>query len=291
VAHREITNIHFRISEPAHVTLHIFDGRDLEIRRVESAGLLDTGEHVLTWDGKDSRGTAAPYEAYVYTLSAVTAAGDSVEHDLTDSTGGEGLIPKDVRWDAIAHEITYVLERPARVNVRIGMANGGPLLRTLIDWVPRTGGLQREKWDGYDASHVLDVSTHPNLDIGVNAFALPDNTILVGSKSDTVQLISKLPDDALHRTVAPPKQKRMFDHSQQRLEERGDYTVRVRLPSNLKKSDGVTVVDEPTPLTIEVDERDQARAVARRFEPVFYIDGQFMCGIRRVRRKVCTTSP
>jgi hypothetical protein len=274
VSDGEQLTVRFRSSAAAPVSLHIYDGRDIEIRRVNSQGVLPPGEHRLVWNGKDWRGRPAPDEAYIYTLSAATPDGERIEFDQTDLTGGETLTPRDVKWDASARKITYVLDKPARVNVRLGIKNGGPLLRTLIDWVPRAAGLQAEPWDGYDASHELEFAGHPSLDIGVSAFSLPDNTIFVGKSPVKVNIIESLPAQVIRRARSPSA-KRMYEHSQQPLDERGDYTIELRLPKNLPRRDGLPVVDRPIPLTVVAHARDQARVLARRSEPVFFVDGQF----------------
>ena len=50
-----------------------------------------------------------------------------------DLTGGEQVSVRDVKWDAASGKLSYVLDKPARVSVRFGLQNHGPLLRTLID--------------------------------------------------------------------------------------------------------------------------------------------------------------
>lgn len=274
-SHNEVVTISFQLSEAAATTLHIFDGRGVEVRHVDSPVESASGAHELAWDGRDWRGIAVPAEAYVYTLSAAASNGERVEYDLTDLTGGETLTPRDVKWNASTGLISYILDKPARVNVRLGLQNDGPLLRTLIDWVPRSEGQQNEPWDGMDANRALNLSDHPSLAIGVNAFALPDNTIFVGAPPAVVHVVEQLPSPVVRRPGAG-QVKHMYDHAQQNLESRGDYTIRLKLPQDLSTHDGLPVVDRATPLTIEADDRDRARVISRRFEPVYFVDGQFL---------------
>ncbi len=271
----ESTRIQFRLDEPARVTLHIFDGRDLLIRSIEKKE-LSAGEHSLTWKGDDQAGRTIPPEAYHYTLVATNAAGRRVEHDLTDLSGGEDIQARDVRWDPEQQRIYYVLPKPGRVNIRIGLKNDGPLLRTLTDWLPREAGLQSEAWDGKDASGVLDLSKHPQRLIAVDAFALSDNTLFVRPRTDRIELIEDLQWGETRRVKKKTPQKRMHAHSQQPLESRGDFTVYLRLPEGLPKNkDGLPIVSGKVPVRLEIDEADRARALARRFEPVFFVDGTF----------------
>lgn len=60
------------------------------------------------------------------------------------------IIATDVAFDLAKGEIRYTLPKDALVRLRIGISNGGALLRTLIDWEPRTAGPHVETWDKKD---------------------------------------------------------------------------------------------------------------------------------------------
>lgn len=266
----------FRLSEPAKVSLDLFDGRDLLIRRIRSQDTLGPGDRRLTWDLRDQVGRVVPPEAYRYTLTAVTANGERVEHDLTDLTAGEDLIATDVAWDPDDGFIRYRLPSPGRVNIRVGLAHGGPLLATVLDWVARDAGFHREPWDGFDASGVLDLTRHPDLKIVIDAFGLSANTLLVGPPADQVTLITDLPWGEERRTVKRTERKRMHFHRQQPIESRGDYQIELTLPSALPRdTDGIPIVNGMVPIRLDISDRDRDRALARRFEPVFFVDGIF----------------
>lgn len=280
-AERErVVTIRFNLNRPATVTARIYDGRDLLVRAVEASAAAP-GEQVIQWDGRDSKGRPVPPEAYVFTLTA-EHGNDRAIYDLTDSTGGQDLVPRAVEWSADSAMLSYVLDRPARVNARIGLKNNGPLLKTLINWVVRPAGLQREAWDGRDASGVLDLARHPQLDVFVQAYALPDNAILVGSPQSKVQLIDPLPGPHEIRprpttASAAGQSRRMYAHAQQPLEARSDIAVRLVLPPEFtKQADGSSLVrDGKVPVRLEIEPKDLERALSRRFEPVFFVDGQF----------------
>ncbi|MGH8238625.1 MAG: hypothetical protein ACREXP_16610 [Steroidobacteraceae bacterium] len=260
---------------PASVNLQLYDGRDLLIREIRSSGTLPQGEHSLSWDLRDSQRRLVPAEAYTYALEARDAQGRTVRHDVADATGGDDLAARDVKWDAANGRLSYVLDRPVRVSIRIGLSDGGPLLRTLRDWVVRPAGAQQESWDGKDASGVIAVGAHPKLNISVQAFALPENSILVGAPPASVNLVRDLPADTPARPKSASAPKRMYAHSQQSLESRGDFNVHLTLPKTLARSADVAIVSEPIAVRLDVAAADRERALSRRFEPVFFIDGQF----------------
>jgi len=266
----------FRLSAPARVSLRIYDGRDLLIRSIDSTGTLQPGDNRLAWDLRDQAGRPVPPEAYRYTLVGESGDGEVVEHDLTDFTAGDDVRATEVSWDPQEKLIRYRLPVPSRVNVRVGLADNGPLLRTVLDWVVRDAGPQQQSWDGYGASGVLDLSDHPKLQIAVDAFALSENVILVGPPTDRVRSIADLPWGEIRRNVKRRDKKRMHFHRQQPLEERGDFSISLILPTDLPRSpDGVPIVSGILPVRLDIAAEDRARALERRFEPVFFIDGTF----------------
>lgn len=272
-AKQEKVSIRFNLSEPADVVLAIHDGRDHQIYR-QDAGRLGSGEQVLSWNGADTTGTPVPPEAYTYTLTARNAKGESI-HDLTDLTGGSAVAAKDVRWDAATGTVRYVLDRPARVNLRLGL-EAGPYLRTLIDWVPRGAGQQAERWDGRDASGVLNLTENPALTPIVKAYALPENTLFVGTPQDRLQFVAERNAPIVRERAGPAPAKRMFDNSQQPLDTRGDLPAVLSLGGGFKQdSEGRWVVSGNVPLTANVRDEDRPRVLQRRFEAVFYVDGVF----------------
>ena len=276
-ARQETVTIRFSLSEQAKVDLNLFDGRDLLVRSIHSDNVLASGTQRMVWDGNDQSGKPVPPGAYHYTLVATSPSGERVEHDLTDITGGQDLVVKGIHWDPDKGSIQYVLIENARVNIRIGMKDGGPLLRTLIDWVPRAGGARSEPWDGMDESGVLDLSKHPQLMIAVQAFSLSDNTLLVGPDIRENQLIEEMSWPVSKRVVKQEHDKRMYAHAQQPLEGRGDFGISLKLPHGVKRDKaGVPVVTGLVSVRLDVDARDRARALATRFEPVFFLDGVFV---------------
>src|SRR3990167_7172216 len=210
--------LHFTLDKTADAVVNFYDGRDLRVRQLQ-LGQLKAGSHQALWDGRDEQGKTIPPEAYVYTVVA-TAGNETVEHDLTDSTGGEHYVVKNITWDAAQQKLVYRLPSPSRINIRIGLEDNGPVLMTVRDWVARSCETQHERWDGWDMSHALDLSQHPRLLISGLAFTLSDNTVLVGPPAEQVTLLDGLKEKRTVKKVSTPK---VGYHQQQALETRGDY--------------------------------------------------------------------
>lgn len=273
-ARDEAVEIWFHIDKPAAVALSIYDGSDRRVAQVEG-GELAAGEHVLRWDGRDARQRPVPSEAYTYTLTATVPKGQ-VTFDLTDLTGGEALVVKDVRWDADAGQVRYRLDQPARVNIRFGLRDGGPYVRTLVDWVPRPAGAHSEAWDGWDASRAMNLARHPKLATAVKAYSLPENTVFVGAPPRQVAFTDLPRTTVRPRTDAAPRPKRMYFHADQPLATRGDIAAALTVdPSLQQDAQGRWIVSGPMPIRLDVPAADRARVLQRRFETVFYVDGVY----------------
>lgn len=273
----EFMILRFRLSESATVTINMFDGRDLLVRRLIREQPLADGAHEVKWDGRDESGDLVPPEAYHYTIKAVDEQGQQVEYDLTDISGGDSFDPEGVHWDSKTKQIQYILRKPARVNIRIGLENDGPMLRTMLNWVPRTSGVQSEIWDGMDQSGVLDLSQHPKRYIKVLAYELSQNTVIVGPRSNDVKLIKELPWGKIRRQPKKSKTKHMYNHSQQPIETRRDVKVDLQLSKQLPHAiQGEPVLTGIASVQLNVAAADREMLVNRRYETSFYIDGQLV---------------
>jgi hypothetical protein len=261
--------VSFRLSRAASVELQWFDVRDWLVRTVKSSKELPSGASTLSWDGRDEAGAAVPPEAYHYVLTARTRDGAMQVYDLTDSTGGEDFEIPGARIDAAGKRILYSLRNVARVNFRIGIREGGPLLRTLGDWHAMPPGEHSLAWDGKDASSTMDLLASRGLTLWAMAFTLPDNAILVRSPSASNSSRIDITWPKVVRARATSRPKRMFAHSQQAYEDRGDFEVTLR-------SRDAGFAGSRVPMEILVAPEIAQRLSRERFEIVYFIDGLFV---------------
>jgi hypothetical protein len=271
----EVLTVRFRLSEPARVALRIYDARDILVREVRSEGELAAGDGAILWDGLDLFGRRVPPEAYTYTVEARVRKGETVLWDLGDSADGQPLQSSEVTWDPARGSIQYLLPQAARVRIRVGIENDGPLLQTLIDWVPRRAGLQLEEWNGKDASGLLDLSRHPALAVRVEAFSLAPNTVHVIPTVPEVQLIADL-DPGKRRASRAPRKARP-GYADKAIELRRDFPVRMELRGAREtKPGGALSVDGPVSIRIDVEDAYRARVEGERFEAVYFVDGRML---------------
>jgi hypothetical protein len=96
---------------------------------------------------------------------------------ITDRAWKEKVIIEDIKFNRKTGEIRYSLPEAAIVRLRIGIKDGGPLLRNLVDWEPREEGENREVWDGWDESHVTMLLGEPEVTASIEAIPFPENTM------------------------------------------------------------------------------------------------------------------
>lgn len=263
--------VRFRLTKASHVSLELFDGRDLLVGRVESKSVLTAGDQALVWSGRDLKGRPVPSEAYRYRLVAKAVDGTIEQWDPADDLAGTRTQFVESRFDSKSMKLFFALRQPSRVRARIGIKNSGPLLRTLLDWVPRAGGEHVESWDGRDASGTQDYSGQTTVDVLVEAFALPVNTILVGPRPMEVILIQGWPRELRVSPTSP--QFEMFDFARQSITTRRDFPLRLSFPADLARDErGRIIVSGPIPVSLSVDEERARQLLNERFEVVYFID-------------------
>jgi hypothetical protein len=275
----QATTISFRLSVAAKVSVMIYDARDVLVRTLLKQENQKAGDHRVRWDGKDNAGRPVPPNYYIYTIKAVTDAGDEVIHDLTDITGGRLLEIKGAEYDRTTRKLSYVLPEDALVNIRVGLPKGGPLLTTVVDWVPRRGGLNQETWNGWDASGSVNIADMKNVQIGVFAYSLPRNTIIVLEQNagNRPKFIGDILWRNTKRAQKRQHRKEMYNHWQHLRDKCHDPAIKLSLPQELPiNAAELPVISGPVPIRMTVAEEDVNFLLDQRFEVVFYVDFIFM---------------
>lgn len=268
--------IKYSLSSKARVQVSLYDGRDLLVRRIAGEDFEGPGESSVVWDARDEAGRFVVPGAYHYTVTATDKDGNKVEYDLSDQTGGREQPVKGLRWDSEKGQLSYRLARAGRVQIRFGLDDNGPMLGTSIDWASRRAGVHVVTWDAVEAFSSMPADFKERLEFNAQSYTLSDNTILVGPEVVRATLIPSLPWGKSKRTAKSIPKKRMFDFRQQPIEKRCDFKVTLRLPNNEKQPiEGTPIVQGIVPVRIDMDQEDRQWALATRFEPVFYVDGQF----------------
>lgn len=280
-AHGQSFEIPFRLDAKASVEITILSPDGDVVRKLRTDQPLTAGVHTLRWDGKDDAGQVVPDEAYVPVLAA--SAGKKRETvDPRQASGGEAL--EDLKVEITpGREIAYALPVPARVLIRVG-AKGGPMLRSLANWAPKSAGKNIQRWDGKDAEGVVDIRELKELAVLVTGFKLPEHAIIATGNREMAY--------PAYRTARRWPEVRIPAEAQA-LERRGvriaksyyspryqdiDPTVRLLLPEDLPRSpQGLPLVqpDQTVPVRVELAPEHRWLMDESLYEVAFFIDQEF----------------
>jgi hypothetical protein len=65
---RQASLIRFALPRPQRASLSVFDIRGARVRELLSEAMMDAGEHVAAWDGRDAAGRVMSAGVYFYVL-------------------------------------------------------------------------------------------------------------------------------------------------------------------------------------------------------------------------------
>ncbi|NWH05404.1 FlgD immunoglobulin-like domain containing protein [Desulfobacter latus] len=191
----ETVGISFFISQRADVTIQIFTPDFDVVRHLTRNESRPGGVNTFKWDGRDDNGKQVPNEAYLVGIEAETSGGETVVYDPTTVSGGEycDLHIQDVRQTDNIYSIAYSVSSPSRVDLKAGVRNG-PMLKTLIDWQPKTAGVYTLSWNALDDTGRINVMDLTGAHLMLDGFALPENAIIVeGSSQNYLEYRKTLP--------------------------------------------------------------------------------------------------
>jgi hypothetical protein len=270
--HKQPVTIRFNLDEPAVIQLKIYDRNDYLINSVSSGGVVNAGDGVITWSLNDKAGNRVAPEAYHYVIEA-SAGSQTVTHDMTDATGNQPIYVAN-QWDKKSGVINYILPKNARLNMRAGIAEGGPLLRTLLDWVPRKFGKNTEQWNGMDESNVIDISKIEKAEIYINAYTFSSNTIIIGGRADEHAINNKPALSVVEKRKSSTHHNRTVEMA--RLAVLPDYTVNIILKGNsIDETAAIPIITGIVSVKLDIDTSNAERMSSDRFEPILFIDNTY----------------
>lgn len=251
------------------------------IRRLETKTLdVNEKDYQFLWDGKDSNKQLVPDEVYYPIVVINNRKGVETRIDQRDNSGGEEVYDFEKR--IIPKAIEYTLPVASRLLIRAGIKNG-PLLRTVVDWEPRTTGFHTERWNGRDADNVITIDQNPQVGYLIVGYQLPEHTIIAyGNSKETYR-------DYRERLQWPIKK----TNYENRLLARGDQRIRSefytpvlqqkspRIIVNLlekasrKPVSSITGFEEVL-TEIQLHSLDEVYLDQQRYEITFFVDNEFI---------------
>jgi hypothetical protein len=266
----EKCTISYKLSEDSIVAIKIYDENNCLVRTIVKQKKRKAGVNKEIWDGKNDKGDILPSEAYTFTIE-----GAGFVYDPLAFSGGERIRSLNATARRKPpYSISYELPVSARVRIRIGV-KAGPLYRTLIDWQPRPPGSYTERWDGKDKTGKVNLGSHPFCFISVEAFSLPENSIIISGASPASPKAKK-PSEIRERKINTSS-KRLYEHAKHPRWKCRDPEMRMILPEGLSSTDkSMPIISGECPIKIEIEEDVLKWLQEEKAEYIFYVDNKFI---------------
>ena len=178
-------SIAYSLSEPAFVTIGIYDKTNTLVRTLEDNAFKPAGDNTSNWNGKNLSGSIVNDNTYTYKISAVDKANfsaDSVSDTFTVERSSPYITSVNDSPDpfkptgGIVNTIKFELSEDANVSIKIYDSNNN-LVKNLADMAMSTGA-NSVNWDGSNNSGTTAAS-------GTYIYKI-DATDGFGKKSDQV---------------------------------------------------------------------------------------------------------
>lgn len=272
--------VSFTLSRPGKAILKIFDPKMLLINEA-LCKMDESGLYRGIWDGKDLEGRIVPDEAYFFTIEALDYKGNFAFYDPTTISGGE-YFTLPVQSNRKNHNVTYELAKDARVMIKAGIKKGGPLLKTILNRLPRLAGKYEAPWEDEGGVGVIDLADQVGFSLTAEAVTLPENSLLTWGNFDYpyYEYITKIVQER------PQKKNRPLFKAEHPLigleikrwrEIVPEPKFSLALPGDIQiNEDGLPIIQGKVPIKIILDEGLKTVTTEQRYEILFFVDFTFV---------------
>ena len=243
VAPGQASHVMFKLDAAALVTLRLRDLSGTIMTTLLANAQYPAGQFSVGWDpgAEIANGFYRPE-----VVARDTAGGAEVSASLNSTIATmEPLRFSADDTPAGGKTITYTVEKPAFVAIRVGI-NNGPMYRIIVDWQFMPPGTYTVPWDGWDENRVVNASRKEGCVIDARCIPVQLNALRVSNAKRT-QPAGKIPAALLLAQFA---------------------AVTPRFSAVAGPATPVSI-----PLRIAVDAASLAQLNGLPFEYVLYIDG------------------
>lgn len=268
----EFVNIRYKASRRCLATITICDSWGIPVKVLTDDKPVSSMPENIVWYGVDGKNKVIPGGVYFYVVE-LKDKDTSYIYNPYKRTHGITLKSVTGFYDQEKAEINYTLPQVARVRIRVGLKDGGPLLMTPLDWVTKTVGKYSIKWDGKDASGHINLAEHPKRNLVIFAYALADNSIIIesGEKAPLKRDVNKpalfSPDLSLDRDEHAINYFKMSHEPRISMEFLGDFE---------ETEEGIPIIKGPVPVKVSIHSEDRLALENSRYEIMFFVDTVFI---------------
>jgi len=280
----EQAKIQFKSERDGQAFVKIYDRRAYQVREIAVEHITANEIVTVAWNGQDDQGKLVPDEAYFFSIEATDIRGNIVEYNPIQAKFNRSM-PMRVNYDAESDKLSFTVEQDGIVNIRSGIADGGPLLTKLVEWKPYLQGQYSIDWDGWDKSRTVSVESIPQHHLFSQIAILPEYSIFTqGHPTKNARIYSlAYPDDSLKRMDSADFADRLYSQADvfpyKSLSPVFDFSFNDIVESH----NNLPVVSDKFGITIRLQESVKQRVTESRYEILVFVDYKFVTEIEEGR--------
>ena len=169
--------------KPGRASVQVVDRDGFVVRTIAKARPVQ-GNCSFGWDGRDDTGRVVADEAYAFRVEWAGAKGRELWFPADQSSTPVSIPPR--YFDRRSGTLAYTLPRASRVHIQAGTAVfdaqgkaiDGPVLKTIVNREPRSGGMVAEHWNGFDDRSGVFIADLEGFAVVIAAAPLADGTVI-----------------------------------------------------------------------------------------------------------------
>jgi hypothetical protein len=158
--------------------------RDGFVVRTVAAARPVQGSCSFQWDGRDDTGRTVADEAYAFRIEWADAKNHELWFPADRPSTPVSISPRS--FDRRSGTLAYTLPRASRVHIQAGTAVfdaqgkaiDGPVMKTIVNREPRSGGMIAEHWNGFDDRGGVFVADLEGFAVSIAAAPLAEGTVI-----------------------------------------------------------------------------------------------------------------
>lgn len=164
-------------------SIQVVDRDGFLVRTIAAAKPVH-GDCSFRWDGRDEKGRVVADEAYAFRIEWADAKGRELWFPADQPSTPVSIPPR--YFDRRSGTLAYTLPRASRVHIQAGTAVfdaqgkviDGPVMKTIVNREPRSGGMVAEHWNGFDDRGGVFIADLEGFAIVIAAAPLADGTVI-----------------------------------------------------------------------------------------------------------------
>jgi hypothetical protein len=163
--------------------VRVVDRDGYVVRTIASAQPVQ-GSCSFRWDGRDDLGRTVADEAYAFRIEWANAKSRALWFPADRPSTPVSIPPR--YFDRRSGTLSYTLPRACRVHIQAGSAifDGqggvidGPVMKTIVNREPRSGGMVAEHWNGFDDHGAVYIADLEGFAVAIAAAPLAEGTVI-----------------------------------------------------------------------------------------------------------------